>query len=91
MAERGAVAGEGAVTPVAAGLGSSVRCFDADGEHLYTLVCPGDANPLQGLISVASPVGRALLGRAGGEEIDIATPGGVRVLTILSVRDGEVR
>jgi transcription elongation GreA/GreB family factor len=34
-------------------------------------------------------VGRALLGRAGGEEVDVATPGGVRPLTILSFRGGE--
>ncbi|HEY0411081.1 MAG TPA: GreA/GreB family elongation factor [Candidatus Dormibacteraeota bacterium] len=89
MVER-AVAGDGAGTAVAISLGSTVCCRDADGEHHYTLVCPGDANPLEGRISVASPVGRALLGRAGGEEVDVATPGGVRPLTILSFRGGEV-
>ena len=89
MVER-AVAGDGAGTAVAIGLGSTVCCRDAEGEHQYTLVCPADANPLEGRISVASPVGRALLGRTGGEEVDVATPGGVRPLTILSIRDGEV-
>jgi transcription elongation factor GreA len=86
MVERAVTWGE-AGSPVAAGVGSTVRCRDSDGEHLYTLVLPVDAAPLEGRISVASPVGRALLGRAGGEEIDVATPGGVRPLTILSVRD----
>jgi transcription elongation factor GreA len=88
MAEQAAT-WSGAESPVAAGLGSTVRCRDSDGEHQYTLVSPGDADPLGGRISVASPVGRALLGRAGGEEIDVATPGGRRPLTILSVRGGE--
>jgi transcription elongation GreA/GreB family factor len=87
MVERAATWGETG-SPAAAGLGSTVRCRDSDGEHHYTLVPPGDAAPLEGRISVASPVGRALLGRAGGEEVDVATPGGVRGLTILSVRDG---
>ena len=87
MAERAATLGE-AGSPAAAGLGSTVRCRDSEGEHLYTLVLPANAAPLEGRISVASPVGRALLGRAGGEEVDVATPGGVRPLTILSVRDG---
>ena len=89
MVER-AVAGDSAGTVVAIGLGSTVRCRDEDGEHQYTLVIPADANPLEGRISVASPVGRALLGRTGGEEVDVATPGGLRPLTILGVRDGEV-
>jgi transcription elongation factor GreA len=89
MVER-SVAGDGTGTAMAIGLGSTVCCRDADGEHQYTLVIPADANPLEGRISVASPVGRALLGRTGGEQVDVATPGGVRPLTILSVRDGEV-
>jgi transcription elongation factor GreA len=86
MGERAAI-GEGCGSPVAVGLGSTVRCRDADGEHHYTVVIPADANPLEGRISVASPVGRALLGRSGGEEVDVATPGGIRPLTILSVHD----
>ncbi len=87
MVERAAV-GKGAGTAVAIGLGSTVCCRDAEGEHRCTLVVPADANPLEGRISVASPVGRALLGRAGGEEVDVATPGGMRPLTILSVHGG---
>lgn len=87
MSERAATR-SGVGSPVAAGMGSTVRCRDSDGEHVYVLVSPGEAAPLEGRISVASPVGRALLGRAGGEEIDVVTPGGVRPLTILSVRGG---
>jgi transcription elongation factor GreA len=90
MVER-AAARDGSGSPVAVGLGSTVRCRDADGEHHYTVVRPADANPLEGRISAASPVGRALLGRSGGEEVDVATPGGIRPLTILSVLDAGPR
>ncbi|HEX3604557.1 MAG TPA: GreA/GreB family elongation factor [Candidatus Dormibacteraeota bacterium] len=86
MIERTAIGGAtGAEQEV--GLGSTVCCRDADGEHRYMLVVPAEADPLAGRISVAAPVGRALLGRTGGEEVDVATPGGVRVLTILTVED----
>jgi len=41
-----------------------------------TLVPPGRANPAAGLVSVLSPVGRALLGRRSGEEVDAQLPDG---------------
>jgi transcription elongation factor GreB len=36
-------------------------------------------------VSVHSPVGRALLGRAAGDEVEVERPGGVRALTIVAV------
>jgi len=36
----------------------------------YTLVGPTEANPLEGKISNASPIGKALLGRKTGEEFE---------------------
>lgn len=41
-----------------------------------TLTPPGHANPAAGLVSVLSPVGRALLGRRAGEEVDAQLPDG---------------
>ncbi|MGQ0510138.1 MAG: GreA/GreB family elongation factor [Betaproteobacteria bacterium] len=41
-----------------------------------TLVPPGRANPAAGLVSVLSPVGRALLGRRAGEDVDARLPDG---------------
>lgn len=41
-----------------------------------TLVPPGRANPAAGLVSVLSPVGRALLGRRAGEEVSAQLPDG---------------
>ncbi|MEA2670898.1 MAG: transcription elongation factor GreA [Chloroflexota bacterium] len=66
--------------------GSRVRVRDADGEEEeYTIVRKGEADPAQGRISTDSPVGRALLGRRGGDEVTVQTPGGVRALTIVEV------
>lgn len=64
---------------------SAVRVRDADGEEEYTIVCAPDALVVQGRISMESPVGRALLGRRRGDRIEVRTPGGVRLLTIVSV------
>lgn len=36
----------------------------------YTVVGPTEANPLEGKISDASPIGKALLGRKAGESFD---------------------
>jgi transcription elongation factor GreA len=66
-------------------VGSTVRVRDADGEDEYTIVRKGDADPAQGRISTASPVGRALLGGRRGDEVMVRTPGGIRALTIVEV------
>ncbi|MDB5068498.1 MAG: greA [Chloroflexi bacterium] len=69
---------------------SAVRVRDADGEEEYTIVCAPDALVVQGRISMESPVGRALLGRRRGDRIEVRTPGGVRLLTIVGVASLEV-
>jgi transcription elongation factor GreA len=71
-------------------LGSMVRVRDVDGEEEYLLVSSALADPAQGRISEESPVGRALLGRGRGEEIEVTTPGGVRRLTIVDITPGSV-
>ena len=58
----------------------------------YELVLPEDANPDAGLISVASPVGRALVGKEVGDEVTAPTPGGTRefeVVKLITVHDEE--
>jgi transcription elongation factor GreA len=42
----------------------------------YTLVGPDEASPAQGKISVVSPVGKALVDREAGEEVEVAAPAG---------------
>lgn len=45
-------------------------------EILYTLVSPDEADVDQDIISIKSPVGAALLGKAVGEIIEILVPAG---------------
>ena len=50
----------------------------ASGEQLrYTLVDISEANALEGKISIASPMGKALVGRAKGQNIEVKAPAGV--------------
>lgn len=60
------------------GIGSTVVLQDlTHGEELtYTLVGTNEANPRAGRISIASPVGRAMLDRQVGDEIEVTAPMG---------------
>ncbi len=66
-------------------VGSSV-IVDIDGdERRYTIVGSTESDVASGRISHQSPVGRALVGRAAGEEAVAATPGGELRLRVLSI------
>ena len=61
------------------GFGSSVELKDEHGQTIsYQLVMPEDADAEQGLISTASPIGRALLNKEEGDEVTVTTPNGAR-------------
>ena len=50
----------------------------ASGEHTsYTLVDASEANPLEYKISVASPMGQALLGQTKGQNVEVRAPAGI--------------
>jgi transcription elongation GreA/GreB family factor len=66
-------------------LGSRVRVRDAEGEHEHTVVARATVDAPPGCVSVDSPVGRALLGRRPGDQVEVLTPGGIRHLTVVSV------
>jgi transcription elongation factor GreA len=61
---------------IALGARVVLRDLEHDEELEYTLVSPNEANPRLGRISVASPVGKALLERTEGEEVEVEAPGG---------------
>ena len=67
--------------------GSNVKVLDIedDMEENYTLVGAAEANPTQGRISTASPIGRALLGKKPGDLAEAETPGGIIKLKIVSI------
>jgi len=61
-----------------AGLGSKVTVEDAGTgqETRYTLVIPEISDGKKNFVSIASPVGRALLNRRPGDEVSVQTPKG---------------
>jgi transcription elongation factor GreA len=68
------------------GFGSTVHLKDAQGAMtIYQLVMPEDADVDQGLISTASPIGRALLNKEEGDEVVVTTPNGSRTFEVIKL------
>jgi transcription elongation factor GreA len=69
------------------GVGSTVllRNLKSGAELRYVLVSPSEVNPTEGKISIASPVGKALMQRNAGEEVEVAAPAGTIRFRIESV------
>ena len=66
----------------------SVSFKRADGSEAtreYNIVGSNEANPRLGKISDESAVGKALVGAKLGDSVEVETPGGIVVYTILSV------
>jgi len=75
-----------------AGFGSKLTIREQGKELVFELVMPEDAAPERGLISVASPIGRALVGKTEGDDVDAPTPAGVRsfeILKLVTIHDDE--
>jgi transcription elongation factor GreA len=53
---------------------------------IYQLVGDDEANIKEGLLSVSSPIARALIGKSEGDVVDVTAPGGTRTYEIVSVR-----
>jgi transcription elongation factor GreA len=62
-----------------------IRDLKTKDEVEYLLVSPEEANFEDSKISVTSPIGKALLGRVKGEEIDIKVPAGILKYKILDI------
>src|ERR671918_1974784 len=75
------------------GFGSSVELKDENGQTItYQLVMPEDADAEHGLISTASPIGRALLNKEEGDEVTVTTPNGARrfeLVKLTTIHDEE--
>jgi transcription elongation factor GreA len=70
-----------------AGMGTTVTYEDeSSGKQLsHKLVPKVEANPGAGLISIDSPVGRALAGAKVGDAATLETPSGTRTMRVLAV------
>jgi transcription elongation factor GreA len=67
--------------------GATVELEDAEsGESVtYQIVGDDEADIKQGMISVSSPIARALIGKYAGDNVEVQAPGGVRHYEVLDV------
>jgi transcription elongation factor GreB len=70
--------------------GAWVVVEDEDGEQsCYRIVGPDELDPDAGLISVESPMARALFGKGEGDEVEVRRPRGDAVFCIVQIRYGD--
>jgi len=58
---------------------------DTDEERKFQIVGDMEADAKKGRISISSPISRALIGKAVGDSVEVAAPGGARSYEILKV------
>ena len=67
-------------------LGATIEVeSDRGGTRTFQLVSTVEASPTAGKLSDQSPVGRALMGHAEGDKVEVTTPGGMTVYTIRKI------
>ena len=67
--------------------GATIELFDekSEKELTYQIVGIDEANVAKGLISINSPVARALMGKKIGDSVNVKTPGGEMSYEILKI------
>jgi transcription elongation factor GreA len=66
-------------------LGSKVTVKIADKKEVFTLVGEWEADPAAKKISHESPLGKALMGKGIGDELEVEAPAGKMKYTIVSI------
>ena len=69
-------------------IGNTVKLYDEEFEEevIYTIVGSTEVNLAENKISNESPIGRALLGRKKGEDVDVDAPDGIIKFKILAIK-----
>ena len=63
----------------------SIKEVDSDEIETYHIVGSSEANPLDGKISDASPIGKALISHKTGDIVEVETPSGLIKFKIISI------
>jgi transcription elongation factor GreA len=66
-------------------IGDTIKASYDDKEKEFTIVGPSEADPLEGLISNESPIGKAFIGHKKGDVVEVDTPSGIIKYKILSI------
>ena len=59
--------------------------LDTDDEVRYQLLGPEEVDVSNGKISVVSPMGKAIIGKRIGDEVEVRTPGGLRQFEVMNI------
>lgn len=68
--------------------GATVKVADEDTDEksTYQVVGEHEANIKEGLLSVTSPMARAMIGKTVGDSVEVTTPGGTKSYEIMTVK-----
>lgn len=66
-------------------VGSTVKVQLEEGEQVFEIVGSTEADPEAGKISNESPIGKALLGKTKGDEVEVEVPAGTMVYKIIEI------
>ena len=75
-----------ATTKVVFGATIDLEDEDTGNKVLYQIVGDAEADIKHGLISVSSPIARALVGKSKGDVVDVVAPNGTKSYEIVGVR-----
>ena len=67
--------------------GAKIKLIDEDTEEesSYQIVGEFESDVSKGKLSITSPIARALMGKAKGDSVEVATPGGGKSYEVLAV------
>ncbi len=68
--------------------GATIRVADEDTDEkkTYQIVGEHEADIKSGLLSITSPMARAMIGKTVGDSVEVTTPGGTKSYEIMSVK-----
>ena len=77
-----------AITGKVIKFGATVKVADEDIDEksTYQIVGEHEANIKEGLLSVTSPMARAMIGKTVGDSVEVTTPGGTKSYEIMTVK-----
>jgi transcription elongation factor GreA len=77
--------GNGSKESVELGCKVTIRDIEYGDEESYTIVGSTEVDPVNGRISLKSPIGRALMGHRIGDQVEVQTPGGAAQFEIVKI------
>jgi transcription elongation factor GreA len=72
-------------TAIKFGATVTVADEDTDEESVFQIVGQDESNIKSGLLSITSPLARALIGKTVGDNVEVATPGGSKSYGVVAV------